>query len=211
MDDAQIRDEALTILLAGHETTANAIAWSFYLLARHPEIEAKLVDHVNAVLGARDATAADLPRLDYVRAVFAETLRLYPPAWVTARRALADIEIGPYRVARGDIVIVSQYVSHRDPRYFPIPERFDPERWFAPAPPKFAYFPFGGGNRLCIGESFAWMEGILALATIVRRVRLARVDASDVGTLPLVTLRPNGAIRATVNVRSSAPRPSAAV
>jgi cytochrome P450 len=204
MDDAQIRDEALTILLAGHETTANAIAWTFYLLQRHPAIEQKLRAHVDDVLGGTDATVADVPRLDYVRAVFAETLRLYPPAWVTARRALHDVEVGPYRVARGDIVIVSQYVSQRDPRYFERPEDFDPERWFAEAPPKFAYFPFGGGNRLCIGESFAWMEGIIALSTIVQRVRLVRIGDDDVDMLPLVTLRPRSAIRATVRVRTSA-------
>jgi len=209
LSDAQIRDEALTILLAGHETTANAIAWAFYLLQRHPDVEAKLFAHVDGVLGASDACAADLARLDYVRAVLAETMRLYPPAWVTARRALHDVEIGPYTVGRGDIVIVSQFVSHRDPRYFPDPERFDPERWFGPPPPKFAYFPFGGGNRLCIGEQFAWMEGILAIATIARRVRLERVDAGEVGTLPLVTLRPNGPIRARVNVRARAPLQSA--
>jgi cytochrome P450 len=211
LGDAQIRDEALTILLAGHETTANAIAWTFYLLQRHGEIEEKLYAHVADVLGDRDPTAADVPRLDYVRAVFAETLRLYPPAWVTARRALHAVDIGPYRIARGDIVIVSQYVSHRDPRYFPDPERFDPERWFREAPPKFAYFPFGGGNRLCIGESFAWMEGILVLATIVRRFRLLRVGMDDVATLPLVTLRPRGAIRATVSARALAPFGSARV
>ncbi|MBD5653793.1 MAG: cytochrome P450 [Candidatus Eremiobacteraeota bacterium] len=204
MDDVQIRDEALTILLAGHETTANALAWTFYLLQRHPDIEEKLYAHVDAVLGERDATVADVPQLDYVRAVFAETLRLYPPAWVTARRALQNVEIGPYRIDRGDIVIVSQFVSHRDPRYFPDPERFDPERWFGAAPPKFAYFPFGGGNRLCIGESFAWMEGILVLATIVRRVRLGRIGSGDVDTLPLVTLRPRTPIRATVSVRARA-------
>ncbi len=202
LSDEAIRDEALTILLAGHETTANAIAWAFYLLERHPESSARLYAHVDEVLGRRTATAADVPRLDYVRAVFAETMRLYPPAWVTARRALEPVEIGPLRLARGDIAIVCQYVSQRDPRFFPEPERFDPERWFGPPPPKFAYFPFGGGTRLCIGEQFAWMEGILVLATIAQRARLARVDATDVATLPLVTLRPRTPIRARVELRA---------
>lgn len=209
MDDAHIASEALTILLAGHETTANAIAWTFYLLQRHPEIEAKLYDHVTAVVGDRDATLADVPELTYVRAVFSETMRLYPPAWVTARRALEPVTVGPYTLARGDIAIVSQYVSHRDPRYFEDPERFVPERWSGPPPPKFAYFPFGGGNRLCIGESFAWMEGVLVLATIVRHVRLERVNAEPVETLPLVTLRPRTPIYARVNARARARLPSA--
>ncbi|MDQ2857445.1 MAG: cytochrome P450 [Candidatus Eremiobacteraeota bacterium] len=209
MDDAQITSEALTILLAGHETTANAIAWTFYLLQRHPDIEAKLYEHVTAVLGDRDATLADVPELAYVRAVFSETMRLYPPAWVTARRALERVTVGPYALARGDIAIVSQYVSHRDPRYFEEPERFVPERWFGPPPPKFAYFPFGGGNRLCIGESFAWMEGVLVLATIVRRVRLERLDDEPVATLPLVTLRPRTPIYARVTARACAPLRSA--
>jgi len=202
LTDEAIRDEALTILLAGHETTANAMAWAFYLLERHPEISARLYAHVDDVLGGRSATAADVPRLDFARAVFAETMRLYPPAWVTARRALEPVEIGPHRLARGDIAIVSQYVSQRDPRFFPEPARFDPDRWFGPPPPKFAYFPFGGGNRLCIGEQFAWMEGILVLATIVQRARLARVDAAEVATLPLVTLRPRTPIRARVQLRA---------
>ncbi len=202
LGDEAIRDEALTILLAGHETTANAMAWAFYLLERHPEISARLYAHVDDVLGGRNATAADVPRLDFARAVFAETMRLYPPAWVTARRALEPVEIGPHRFARGDIAIVSQFVSQRDPRFFPEPERFDPDRWFGPPPPKFAYFPFGGGNRLCVGEQFAWMEGVLVLATIVQRARLARVDAAEVATLPLVTLRPRTPIRARVELRT---------
>jgi cytochrome P450 len=202
LSDQQIHDEALTILLAGHETTANALAWTFYLLERNPDAYARLRAHVDDVLGERDATAADVPRLDYVRAVFAETMRLYPPAWVTARKALEAVDIGPYRLRRGDIAIVSPYVSQRDPRYFADPERFDPDRFSGTPPPKFAYFPFGGGNRLCIGESFAWMEGVLVLATIVQRARLARVDTTDVATLPLVTLRPRTPIRARVQLRA---------
>lgn len=204
MDDEQVRDEALTILLAGHETTANAIAWTFYLLQRHPEIEARLHAHLDVVLGDRDPTLDDIPQLDYVRAVFAETMRLYPPAWVTARRALEATTLGEHPVAKNDIVIVSQFVTHRNPRLWPSPERFDPERFMGPPPAeKFAYFPFGGGNRRCIGERFAWMEGILAIATIARRVRLELVDPKPVETQPFVTLRPKSAIRARVALRSA--------
>ncbi len=203
MDDRQIRDEALTILLAGHETTANAMAWAFYLLQRHPDVAAKLHAHLEAVLGDRDPTLDDLPQLDYVRAVFAETMRLYPPAWITARRALEATSLGAQPVAKNDIVIVSQYVTHRNPRLWPWPERFDPERFIgAPPPERFAYFPFGGGNRRCIGERFAWMEGVLAIATIARRVRLELVDPAPVATQPFVTLRPGSAIRARVVRRS---------
>ena len=202
-DDEGIRDEALTILIAGHETTANAIAWAFYLLGRHPGVEAKLHEHLDATLGDRDPTVDDVPRLDYVRAVLAETMRLYPPAWITARRALRPTMLGPQAVATNEIVIVSQYVTHRNPRYWPEPERFIPERFLGAEPTaKFAYFPFGGGNRNCIGERFAWLEGILAIATIARRFRLEPLDATPVLTRPFVTLRPATAIRARVVTRS---------
>jgi cytochrome P450 len=206
LSDGAVRDEAMTILLAGHETTANALAWTVYLLQRNPAIAARLVAQVEDVLGGRDATVEDLPRLEYVRAVFAETMRLYPPAWITARRALVPVDVGPYALRPGDVAIVSQYVSHRDPRYFPDPERYDPDRWLGGAAlPKFAYFPFGGGNRVCVGESFAWMEGVLVLATMLQRVDLTRVDDAPVRTLPLVTLRPRTPIRARVDPLKSAP------
>ncbi|GAC1490821.1 MAG: cytochrome P450 [Vulcanimicrobiaceae bacterium] len=203
MTDRQIRDEALTILLAGHETTANAIAWTFYLLQRHPEIEARLHAHLDAVLGDRDPTLADLPQLGYVHAVFAEVLRLYPPVWGTARRALEATSVNAYPIARNDVVLVSQFVTHRNPRYWNEPDRFAPERWLVGAPlERFAYFPFGGGNRLCIGDRFAWMEGQLAVATIARRVRLVARDDAPVRTQPLLTLRPRTAIRARVESRA---------
>jgi cytochrome P450 len=202
LNDEQVRDEAMTILLAGHETTANALAWTFYLLGRNPDVEKRLQAHLDQVLGDRDPRVEDLPQLAYVRSVFAETMRLYPPAWVTSRKAIRRVEIGPYVLEPGHVAMVSQYVSHRDPRYFPDPERFDPDRWSGEPPPKFAYFPFGGGNRLCIGESFAWMEGVLAIATIARRMRLVPLDASEVGTLPLVTLRPRTPIRARIELRA---------
>jgi cytochrome P450 len=202
LNDEQVRDEAMTILLAGHETTANALAWTFYLLGRNPDVEKRLHAHLDEVLGDRDPRVEDLPQLGYVRSVFAETMRLYPPAWVTSRKAIRRVEIGPYVLEPGHVAMVSQYVSHRDARYFPDPERFDPDRWSGEPPPKFAYFPFGGGNRLCIGESFAWMEGVLAVATIARRMRLVPVDATEVGTLPLVTLRPRTPIRARIELRA---------
>jgi cytochrome P450 len=206
LDDDQIRDEAMTILLAGHETTANALAWTFYLLQRNPDVEATLHAHVDAVLGGRTPTLDDVPRLEYVRAVFAETMRLYPPAWVTARRATEDVDLGSYRIRRGDVAIVSQYVTQRDPRFWSDPERFDPARFIVERPrERFAYFPFGGGTRTCIGEAFAWTEGVLAIATIAQRVRLESVGDGDVATLPLVTLRPRAAIRARVTARAPAP------
>lgn len=207
LDDEQIRDEAMTILLAGHETTANALAWTFYLLQRNPEIEARLVAHVDGVLGDRVPTIDDVPKLTYVRAVFSEVMRLYPPAWVTGRRAIAPVEIGGHTLRKNDVVIVSQYVMHRDPRFWPDPERFDPDRFATTATPRpsFSYFPFGGGTRICIGEAFAWTEGIVALATILGRARLERVDAGEVRTMPLVTLRPRTPIHARVRLRTHVP------
>ena len=200
--DVQVHDEALTILLAGHETTANALAWTFYLLQRNPEIEEKLHAHIVEVLGDRDAGVDDVPKLEYVRAVVSEAMRIYPPAWLTGRRALEDTTIGEYAVRKGEIVLVSQYVTHRNPRYWDAAERFDPDRWLAgPPKEKFAYFPFGGGNRLCIGERFAWLELILAVSTMVRRVRFDRIDALDVDAEPLVTMRPKSPVYAKVTRR----------
>lgn len=201
--DVQIHDEALTILLAGHETTANALAWTFYLLQRHPEIEAMLHAHVSSVLGDRDPGIDDFAKLDYVRAVVSEAMRIYPPAWLTGRRALEDTTIGEYAVSEGEIVLVSQYVTHRNPRYWDDPDRFDPERWTNGRGPKekFAYFPFGGGNRLCIGERFAWLELVLAVATIVRHVRFERTNDLDIEPEPLVTMRPKSPVYAKVVAR----------
>jgi len=204
LSDEQIRDEAMTILLAGHETTANAMAWAFYLLGRHPDIRTRFYAQVDDVLAGRDATVEDLPRLDYVHAVFSEAMRLYPPAWITARRALVDTKVGDYAIDRGDIVIASQYVTHRNPRFFDSPDTFDPERFIGRTYPKFAYFPFGGGNRLCIGERFAWMEGVLVMTTLAQRVRFELLDDRAIETAPLVTLRPRSAIRARVELREPA-------
>src|ERR1044071_5802252 len=177
MTDEQLRDEAMTIFLAGHETTANALAWTWYLLSQNPEVEAKLHQELEEVLEGRPPTAEDYTRLRYTEMVVAESMRLYPPAWAVGRLALEDVEVGGYLIPRGALVLASQYVMHRDPRFWPEPERFDPER-FTPeakaARPQFAYFPFGGGPRRCIGEGLAWMEGVLVVATLAqaRRLRL---------------------------------------
>ncbi|MBI1928965.1 cytochrome P450, partial [Candidatus Poribacteria bacterium] len=164
MTDAQVRDEAMTLFLAGHETTANALTWTWYLLSQNPEAEKRLHAELDAVLGDRLPSVADLEQLPYTRMVFAEAMRLYPPAWAISRRVREDYEVGGYVVPAGAIVFVSQYVMHHDPRYYPEPFRFDPERWtlqLEATRPRFAYFPFGGGARRCIGESFARMEGVL--------------------------------------------------
>jgi cytochrome P450 len=208
MTDHQLRDEVVTLLMAGHETTANALTWALHLLSENPEAERALHAEVDAVLGRRAPTMDDLPRLRYARAVIAESLRLRPPAWIVERLALEDFEAGGYVIGRGALVLASQYLVHRDPRWWPEAERFLPERWLdddanqgAPRPndaaagasrPKMAYFPFGGGTRICIGEQFAWMEGTLVLATIARRWRLRYAGQRAPEPEPLITLRPKG-------------------
>lgn len=204
MTDEQLRDEAMTIFLAGHETTANALTWTWYLLSQHPEVETRLHEEVDAVLAGRAPTVEDLPRLRYTEMVLAEAMRLYPPAWVLGRRALKDYEVGGYRVPAGSIVIMSQYVTHRDERYFPDPLRFDPERWTPEAKearPQFSYFPFGGGPRRCIGEGFAWMEGVLVIATLAQSWRMRLVPGHPVELQPVVTLRPKHGMRMTLERR----------
>jgi cytochrome P450 len=198
MTDLQLHDEVMTLLLAGHETTANALSWTLYQLAQSPEVEARLVREVEEVLGGRPATGDDLPRLPYAEMVLAESMRLFPPAWALGRRALKDQYLGNVPLPAGSLVMASPYLMHRDERWFPDPLRFDPER-FTPearaARPKFAYFPFGGGARACIGEPFAWMEGILALATIVQRWSFRLVPGHPVEPQALITLRPRYGLR----------------
>jgi cytochrome P450 len=199
MTDEQIRDEALTIFLAGHETTANALAWTWYLLSQNPEAEAKLHAELDAVLDdGRLPTVEDLPRLRYTEMVLAESMRLYPPAWVVGRLAVKEYAVGDHVAAQGTLVLISQYVLHRDPRFFPDPLRFDPERWTPEAKearPQYAYFPFGGGARRCIGEGFAWMEGTLIIAAIARRWRMRLVPDHPVVPHPRMTLRAKHGIR----------------
>lgn len=199
LDDRQLRDEAITLLLAGHETTANALSWAWYLLATHPDAERRLATELAAVLGGRTPTTDDLPRLPYTRMVVEETLRLYPPAWVFTRRALGDDRLGPYRIPAGATVAISPYVTHRRPDLWPRPAAFAPERFAAgdgAAPrPRYAYLPFGGGPRQCIGNAFALTELQLVLATIARRYRLRLAPGQRVEPQALVTLRPRDGLR----------------
>jgi cytochrome P450 len=192
MTDKQVRDEALTLFLAGHETTANALTWMWYLLSQNPECEAKLHQELDTVVGGRVPQMADLPQLRYTEMVFAEAMRLYPPAWAIGRMSKSEFELGGVHVPAKSICILSPYVMQRDPRWFPDPERFDPERWTPEAResrPKFSYFPFGGGARVCIGERFAWMEGTLAIAAIAEKWKLRLSPGQRVEPLPLITLR----------------------
>jgi cytochrome P450 len=204
MTDRQLRDEAMTIFLAGHETTANALTWTWYLLSGHPEVEARLHAELDAALGGRLPVADDLARLPYARMVLAESMRLYPPAWVIGRRALEPYAVRGATLPARTVVLVSQYVVHRDPRWWPEPDRFRPERWAEDAVdrPKVAYFPFGAGTRVCIGEQFAWMEGTLLLATIAQRWRLRLVPGHPVTPQPIVTLRPKFGMKMTVEDRT---------
>jgi len=204
MTDEQIRDESMTLLLAGHETTANAFAWTWLLLAQNPDAEARLHEELDRVLGGRTPTAEDVPQLGYTRMVFAESMRLYPPAWVVARQAVEDCPLGPFTLPAGALVLMSEWVTHHDARHYPNPDRFDPERWTREAAatrPKFAYYPFGGGSRLCIGEQFAWMEGVLVLAALASRWRFRLVPGHPIVPQPLITLRPKHGIRVTAERR----------
>jgi len=193
-----IRDQALTLLLAGHETTANALAWCWHLLAAHPASEAQLHAELDRVLGeGRLPGMADLGNLPFTRSVFSESLRLYPPAWVIGRSAVDDCVIGGYSVPAGATLILSPWVTQRDRRYFANADEFRPERWLAEERnerPKFAFFPFGGGPRVCIGAQFAWTEGILLLASLARRWQLRPQSDSPISLAPRVTLRPKGGV-----------------
>ncbi|MBW4601616.1 MAG: cytochrome P450 [Calothrix sp. FI2-JRJ7] len=201
MTDKQLRDEVMTLMFAGHETTALTLSWGLYLLSQHPEVEAKLLEEINAVLGEKAPTFADLPALRYTEQVIMEVMRLYPAAWAIGRQALQDCEIGGYNLRAGDAVIVSQWVMQRDARYFEDPEAFKPERWegdFAKKLPKFAYFPFGGGSRICIGKSFAMMEAVLLLATITQKYHLELAPGQEITPWPAFTLRPKHGIKMTL-------------
>jgi cytochrome P450 len=202
MSDQQIRDEAMTIFLAGHETTANAMSWTWHLLGQAPAVESRLHEELERVLAGRIPTVEDVPKLEYTRAVIAESMRLYPPAWTMGRRVIEPHTIGGYSIEKHALVLISQWVVHHDARWWNEPDRFLPDRWLnnsvpsvalggsAPsaARPRYAYFPFGGGNRVCIGESFAWTEAILLLATIAQHWRFAAVTTPV--PEPRITLRP---------------------
>jgi cytochrome P450 len=206
MTDRQLHDEIMTLFLAGHETTANALSWTWLLLGQNPGVEEKLVEELRRVLSGRSPTAADLPRLTYTEMILREAMRLYPPVWVIGRRGLAPFRMGEYELPAETNVLMSQIITHRDARYFPEPERFDPDRWKADDPrfvslPRFAYFPFGGGPRVCIGAGFAMMEAVLLLATIAQRFTLTLVPGQTIEKLPSVTLRPKRGIRVILHRR----------
>jgi len=206
MTDTQVRDEALTLFLAGHETTADALTWTWYLLSQNPRAEATFHAELDRVLGGRLPSFEDLPQLRYTEGVFAEALRLYPPAWAIGRRALEDYSVGDFVIPARSVILTSPYVVHRDPRWFSDPLAFRPERWPSDesARPKFAYFPFGGGARVCIGERFAWMEGTLLLAAIGQRWRLRLEPGHRVETQARITLRPKHGMRMIAEARDVA-------
>jgi cytochrome P450 len=198
MTDRQLRDEVVTLVLAGHETTALSLFYTFYLLDRYPQARDRLADELQAVLGGRAPTPADVPRLKYTEWVVREAMRLYPPAWGIAREALADCEIGGYHVPKGTQLFLTQWLVHRDGRWFDEPEVFRPERWdndLIKRLPRCAYFPFGDGPRICIGTHFALMEAVLILATIARRYRLTVEPGQTLELLPSITLRPRHGLR----------------
>ena len=195
MSDRQLRDEAVTLFLAGHETTALALAHTLFLLSKHPDVERKLHAELTDVLGGRTPTADDVRTLKYTECVLKESMRLFPPAWTTGREALEDVTVGGRHIPKGAQILLSQWVVHRDPRWFPNPEGFDPERWRdgrAEAIPRFAYFPFGGGPRVCIGNHFAMMEAMLILAVVAQRFQLDLLPGQILELKPSVTLRQKG-------------------
>jgi cytochrome P450 len=206
MSDQQLRDEVITLMLAGHETTALALTFTFHLLARHPDVLTELSSEVTKVLGDRPATFADIQNLPYADWVVRETLRLHPPAWGIGREAVRPCRVAGVDVPQGAQLWLSQWVVQRDARWFPNPQAFEPERWrddLAKRIPRFAYFPFGGGPRVCIGNAFAMMEAVLLLVTIVQRVRFHAEDARPLAFAPSVTLRPKGAVRMRVERRQA--------
>jgi cytochrome P450 len=208
LSDRDARDEIVTFVLAGHETTATALTWASYLLARHPEASARIEAEVDEVLGDRRMTFDDVARLRYTAMVFNEALRLYPPAPLFGRRAIRDVDFGAFTVPKGASVMLSPWITHRDPRYWDRPETFEPERWESSEVPKFAFFPFGGGAKMCIGDAFAKLEGVIVLAEMARRFRFALAESADVGIRPGVTLQPDRPIRLLLDprpVRASQP------
>jgi cytochrome P450 len=194
MTDEQVRDEALTLFLAGHETTANALTFTFYLLSQNPEKEKLLHKELDEVLGARLPAPEDYPNLEYTEAVLAEAMRLFPPAWALGRLALEDHEFGGYKIPKGALVLLSPFVAHRDERFWENADEFQPERWqklsVKEASNKYIYLPFGGGVRRCIGEQFAWTEGVLLIAALAGKWKLRLLPEQKIGLNPLMTLRP---------------------
>jgi cytochrome P450 len=206
----QLRDEVMTLFLAGHETTALALSYTFYLLAQNPAAEARLAAELDEELGGRMPTAADVPHLRYTEWVVKEAMRLYPPAWGVGREAIEECEIGGHRVPKGTQVLLIQWVVHRDPRWYDDPEAFRPERWDGDLEkrlPRCAYFPFGDGLRICIGNHFALLEAVLVLATVARRFRLSLAGDEPLELVASITMRPKRGIRMRVHQRGGAGHP----
>jgi cytochrome P450 len=193
MSASLLRDESNTIFTAGHETTANALTFALYLLGQNPDAEKKLHEELDTVLAGRPVTAQDVEKLEYSRMVIAEAMRLYPPAWAIGREVTKEVEIAGYKLPPKSVILVSQWTTHRDERWFPNPDKFDPGRWTAEERerrPRWSYYPFGGGSRQCIGESFAWMEAVLVLAAIAQKWRIELLDSKPLEVLATITLRP---------------------
>ncbi len=208
MSNNHVRDETMTLLLAGHETTANALTWTWYLLAQHPEAEAALHAELDDVLGGHTPSLGDLDHLTYTRRVLSESMRLYPPAWTISRLASEDVQIGEFHVPKGTAILVSQWLMHHDARYYADPWRFDPQRWTSEqqaARPKFTYFPFSAGSRVCIGEHFAWMEATLLLATLAQRWQPRLAKDEPVLLRPSITLRPRAGLPMRLSRRGKRP------
>jgi cytochrome P450 len=202
MTDVQLRDECITLFTAGHETTANALTFTWYLLAQNPHVETELHKELTTILAGRPPTKDDVPKLPYTRAVIAESMRLYPPAWALGREVITECEIGGWTLAPKSVVLLSQWVTHRDPRFWPDPLKMDPTRWLGKSDrPRYAYYPFGGGVRSCIGEAFAWMEAILLIATLAQHWKLHLLDDQPVALQPTITLRPQHGIRMKLSKR----------
>lgn len=204
MSDSQLRDEMMTLYLAGHETTALTLSWSWYLISQHPQVEEKLVDEWSRVLKGRTPTPEDLPKLPYTDAVLTEAMRVYPPVYLIGREATRDMELGGYRVKKGYTIFMSQWVNHRDPRYFPDPEKFLPERWedgLASRIPKYAYYPFGGGPRVCIGNTFSLMESAIILPAVGQKYRFTLNPDARIDVNPQITLTPAYGIPARLKLR----------
>jgi cytochrome P450 len=198
----------MTLLMAGHETTANALAWTWYLLAQHPHVERRLLAELDEALAGRTPGVADLPRLVYTERIILESLRLYPPAYSFGRRAVEPVVIGGYKVTAGTNVLLPQWVVHRDPRWFEAPESFEPDRWadrLIHRIPKYAYFPFGGGPRICIGNTFAMLEAVLLLATMAQRFAVDLAPGQQVRPWASITLRPRDGIRCVLRSRKRTP------
>ena len=204
LSDKQLRDEVMTMFLAGHDTTANALAWTWFLLGQHPEVQQRLREEVDGLLNSREATPADVPRLPLCENILRESMRLYPPAYVVGRTAMEDGTIGKYFIRKGTNVLMSSWVVHRDARWYDRPDEFLPDRWtdgLLIRIPKYAYFPFGGGPRVCIGNNFAMLEGVLVLATMVQQLQLSAVTQPPVKLLPAVTLKPGQPLEMQVQRR----------